>query len=145
MCVPPARIPCLGGRVEIPRGGRWTTDRTFRSFDWVAVDFETDSRVITDKAGVPSHEHLRADQMEVAPYDLGLPDRQTESPLPDGVEAASDVSSIADPSEPITAVEVVRYLFLAKELRRQGQPLAADRWQAKAMAWLERFSTPTDG
>ena len=45
-----------------------------------------------------------------------------------------------DAEEPANAVEAVRYLFLAKELRRLGQTQAADRWQAKAAAWLNRLS-----
>ncbi len=46
--------------------------------------------------------------------------------------------------EPSTAVEAVRYLLLARELRQLGQEAAADRWQSQANAWLDRFSNVVD-
>ncbi len=38
----------------------------------------------------------------------------------------------------ISAVEAVQCLFLARELRKQGQAEAAARWEARAAAWLRR-------
>ena len=68
-----------------------------------------------------------------------------------GKESLSDADPLPHPllespeiAEPTTAVEAVRYLFLAKELRRLGQAQAADRWYDLAVAWLERFSASHD-
>ncbi|MCR4413700.1 MAG: hypothetical protein NUV77_14870 [Thermoguttaceae bacterium] len=38
----------------------------------------------------------------------------------------------------MSAVEAVQCLFLARELRKQGQAEAAARWEARAAAWLGR-------
>ena len=81
------------------------------------------------------------DQMKLA---LGDINQQTDSQLPISGEPAPDPPLPADAEEPSSAVTAVRCLFLAMELRRLGQPHAADRWQAKAMSWLERLSTPGD-
>ncbi len=82
--------------------------------------------------------------MKLGPCDSAPAHPQTDSrPFVNG-ETATSVSVRANAEGPTTAVEAVRYLFLAKELRRLGQTHAADRWQAKAMSWLERLSEPSD-
>jgi hypothetical protein len=35
-----------------------------------------------------------------------------------------------------SAVEVIRWVYLARELRRRGQEEAAELWYAKASQWL---------
>jgi hypothetical protein len=37
----------------------------------------------------------------------------------------------------LTAVDAIRCVWLAREAERRGDPQAAQRWQAKADAWLE--------
>ncbi len=43
--------------------------------------------------------------------------------------------------EDISAVEAVRCVFLARELRKLGQTEAAARWEARAAAWIRRKCT----
>lgn len=78
------------------------------------------------------------DQTKLAPYDLGPTDSVADG-SPISAEPSVQPGSADDKA--VSAVEAVRYLFLAKELRRLGQSQAADRWQAKATAWLQRLSS----
>lgn len=63
-----------------------------------------------------------------------------KSPTADGMDPLPSQEDPSPAGEPSSAVEAVRYLFLSRELRRLGQVEAADRWQAKAVAWLGRVS-----
>ena len=40
--------------------------------------------------------------------------------------------------EPLTAVDAIRCVYLARMCRKRGDHEAARRWQAKADAWLRR-------
>lgn len=42
-------------------------------------------------------------------------------------------------SEPRTAVDAARCLYLARVARREGNEEAAQRWQAKADVWMKRL------
>lgn len=81
------------------------------------------------------------DQIKLATCDIGPTHSEASASLPASAETPARTQDSADIAEPINAVEAVRYLFLAKELRRLGQGHAADRWQAKATAWLQRLSS----
>ena len=39
----------------------------------------------------------------------------------------------------ISAVDAIRYVYLARELRKQGLAEAAQRWEARAAAGLHRI------
>ncbi len=41
-------------------------------------------------------------------------------------------------NEPFTAVDVIRWVWLARTAAQRGDVEADRRWQAKADAWLER-------
>ena len=82
------------------------------------------------------------DQAKLAPYDHGSTVRKADTCLSVGADPMPHALELSEIEEPASAVEAVRYLFLAKELRRLGQDSAADRWQAKAMAWLARLDSP---
>ena len=43
-----------------------------------------------------------------------------------------------DPPRASSAIGAVRCLYLARVVRRLGHQRAADRWNARAMRWLER-------
>ena len=90
------------------------------------------------------HENPGMDHTKLAPCELGATNSEAHKPLP--VRPSTTAGSPESPEipEPATAVEAVRYLFLAKELRRLGQADAADRWHAKAVAWLGRLSSSDD-
>ena len=46
-------------------------------------------------------------------------------------------------NEPLTAVDVIRCVWLAKTAAKRGDHESAQRWQAKADAWLERQKSDT--
>lgn len=82
------------------------------------------------------------DQIELS--DPGSGGRMEEACLPAGIEMGQETTEASSMEEPSTAVEAVRYLLLARELRQLGEEAAADRWQSQANAWLERFSNVGD-
>ena len=41
-------------------------------------------------------------------------------------------------NEPLTAVDVIRCVYLARVAAKRGDRQSSRRWQAKADAWLER-------
>lgn len=84
------------------------------------------------------------DQTKLAPHDFNPIHRRTDDRLPTIPESTPTPQVTPDVEEPASAIEAIRYLFLARELRGLGQTHAADRWQAKATAWLARISPPTD-
>lgn len=84
------------------------------------------------------------DHTKLAPCDLTPPSRAEGPHLPNGADPTSDPTGSVGIKEPTTAVDAVRYLFLARELRSLGEAQAADRWQAQATAWLERLSLSND-
>ena len=82
------------------------------------------------------------DQIELS--DPGSGGQAEEACLPVSIDTGLETAKAAGIEEPSTAVEAVRYLLLARELRRLGQEAAAERWQSPANAWLERFSNASD-
>jgi hypothetical protein len=44
----------------------------------------------------------------------------------------------------LTAVDVIRCVYLARVAEKRGDQNAAQRWQAKADAWLQESAPPTD-
>ena len=48
---------------------------------------------------------------------------------------------MTDTNDSLTAIDVIRYVYLARELERQGDQESARRWQAKADEWLARQAT----
>jgi hypothetical protein len=44
----------------------------------------------------------------------------------------------------VSAVEVIRWVYLARELRRRGQEEAAELWYAKARQWLHESAYEPD-
>ena len=83
------------------------------------------------------------DQTKLAPCHHGSTAREADTSLSVSAGPTVDALESSEIEEPTSAVEAVRYLFLAKELRRLGQAPAADRWQAKAIAWLARLDLPS--
>ena len=47
-----------------------------------------------------------------------------------------------DRDENLTAVEVIRCVYLARAAQRRGDSASAQRWQAKADAWLRETKVP---
>jgi hypothetical protein len=79
---------------------------------------------------------------ETTPHDSAKLTTDRDIGLAGGIEASSDTPMTSDIDEPTSAVEAIRYLYLARELYRLGQVQAADRWHAKAMVWLDRSFVP---
>lgn len=44
----------------------------------------------------------------------------------------------SDDLEPVTEVDIVRYVYLARELAAKGHVEAAERWQQRIQRWLAR-------
>lgn len=47
-----------------------------------------------------------------------------------------------DGDENLTAVDVIRCVYLARAAQRRGDSASAQRWQAKADAWLREMNVP---
>jgi len=45
---------------------------------------------------------------------------------------------MTEPPEPLSPVDVIRWVYLARETARRGQTEAATRWAAKVENWLKR-------
>jgi hypothetical protein len=97
------------------------------------------------RSHIQIREDLGMDQTKLAACGLSPVNRGTDCHLP--IRAVSEPDSLAtlDFEEPTNAIEAVRFLLLAEDLRRLGQSRAAERWQAKAQAWLAHLSAPSDG
>lgn len=46
--------------------------------------------------------------------------------------------TMTEQPEPLSPVDVIRCVYLARETARRGQPEAATRWAAKVECWLKR-------